>query len=375
MSISPDVSGPHAVQPHRQPSRFIVSLIWGVLAFIALCIGFEFACQASLLNQQLPVRSVGSYHAQFEIKWFKLEDYVRQNGGVDVIILGNSMVNTGVDPEILAARYRELTGTDLRIFNFGVEGLTVAPLSTLAQILEERYHPGTLLLYTEMRDYTAANGLPVETQFMANDWIKAQQSTADLKGRLIDSSAGLQRLLPFRNWSRADFLDTYLMDVRRIKETTSQGYEADKNTGSNIDQIPDPNDPEEKKSYDLFSNYSMDSKRIADLLKIIDLQNLGTKVLASEFPVYPTYYAYFGPESVVEKYHQDIEQIVSNANSHFLPAVSYKLLPLEDRVDNHHLNFRGAPLFSELLAEQLADLCKQQQNCLQKAASAAGGQP
>ena len=366
MSIQPDSSLNPSAQARRQPSRFIVSLIWGVLVFIVVCVAFEFACRTNVVKQRLPVRSVGSYHAQFEIKWFKLADYVRKNGGVDVIILGNSMVNTGINPAILETRYQELTGTNLRIFNFGVEGLTVAPLSKLAKILEAAYHPGTILLYTEMRDYTAANGVPVETQFLDNDWIKFRQTDTDLKGQLIDTSAGLQQLLPFRNWSSSDFLDTYLMDVRRTKETTSQGYEADKNIGTDIDKIPDTNDPIEKKSYDLFSNYTMDSGRIADLLSIIEQQKSGTKVLVAEMPVYPTYYAYFGSDAVVEKYHQDIQKIVSDANSVFLPTVSYTLLPLEDRVDNHHLNFQGAPVYSNLLAEQLAELCTQEKNCLQK---------
>jgi hypothetical protein len=279
------------------------------------------------------------------------------------------MVNTGIDPDILAARYKELTGKDLRIFNFGVEGLTVSPVSELAQILEEKYHPGTILLFTEMRDYTAANGLPVETQFLANDWIKNQTNSPNLVGKMIDQSAALQQLLPLRNWSRFDFMDTYFMDWRRATDTTSQGYEADKNVGTNIDQIPDPNNPEEKLSYDLFRNYSMDSGRIDDLQKIISLQNSGTKVLVSEIPVYPTYYAYFGSQTVVDAYHQNIQHIVAQANSTYLPALDYKLIPLADRVDNHHLNYLGAPIYTNILAEELANLCTQSGNCLQQAAS------
>ena len=362
------------VKTGKQPSHFFVSLIWGVLLFILLCIGLEAAFRVPAINRHFPLRSVGSYHAQFEIKWFKLQEYVHQNGGVDVILLGNSMVNTGIDPAVMAARYKELTGADLRIFNFGVEGMTVAPLSTLAKMITERYHPGTVLLYTEMRDYVGANGVSVETQFLSNDWIKNQLGSQTPKGGLIESSAALKFILPFRDWSRSDFLDSFFMDLRRVKETSTQGYEADQNIGTGIDIAPDPNDPKEQKSFELFSNFIIDSSRANDLRRIINLQSSGTKVLVTEMSVYPTYYIYFGDESVHQKYLTDIDKIVKDSGSHFIPALPYDLIPLDGRSDNHHLNFQGAPLYSNLLAEKLASLCLEQQICL-TAAAGAGNQP
>jgi hypothetical protein len=371
MSIQTNNSSQTAVHLRRRPSRFFVSLIWGVLVFIALCIGFEFACRSSIINQLLPVRSVGSYHAQFEIKWFKLEDYVRQNNGVDVIILGNSMVNTGIDPQILAERYKELTGKDLRIFNFGIEGLTVAPLADVAQILEQKYHPGTILLYTEMRDYIAGNGNDVETQFLQNAWMRSLLGTPSLQASLISSSSALQHLLPYRNWSQIDFLDSYVIDTQRIAGTTPDGYEADYRTGKDVDKVPDPNDPAEQANFALFKNYTMDPSRIKDLQSIIQLQDQGTKVLVAEFPAYITYYRYTSAD-VVANYNHDIAQIVGNTGSVYLPAVSYDLITLSYRSDNHHLNYKGAALYSTLLAEQLAALCNGQQDCL---AAAKGSQP
>ncbi|HKJ26128.1 MAG TPA: hypothetical protein VJ965_00700, partial [Anaerolineales bacterium] len=48
-----------------------------------------------------PPASLGSYHYQFEIKWFQLERYVQKHGGVDVILLGSSLVNSGLDPDAI----------------------------------------------------------------------------------------------------------------------------------------------------------------------------------------------------------------------------------------------------------------------------------
>lgn len=351
-----------------QPSRLIRAIIWGVLVFLALCVGLEAFARTSVSREIFPVRSLGSYHAQFEIKWFKLQEYVQQHGGVDVILLGNSMVNTGIDPDILAADYKAATGQDLRIFNFGVEGLTIAPVSTLAQLLNEKYHPGTILVFTEIRDYSALNGNETAAQFLDNDWFRYTLGSKDVKGWLYASSAAAQVILPFRNWSASGFLDTYIKTTNRVDNTTASGYDPDQQTGININIAPDPNDPVEKEIYAMFAQYEMDKGRIQDLESIIALQNEGVRVLVSEIPVFPTYYAYFGKSgSVVEAYHQQIAQIVADNGSIYLPAVNYRLVPLNGRVDNHHLNYKGAPVYSQLLAQQLADLCNQQQICLQSA--------
>lgn len=351
-----------------QPSRLIRAIIWGVLVFLALCVGLEAFARTSVSREIFPVRSLGSYHAQFEIKWFKLQEYVQQHGGVDVILLGNSMVNTGIDPDILAADYKAATGQDLRIFNFGVEGLTIAPVSTLAQLLNEKYHPGTILVFTEIRDYSALNGNEADAQFLDNDWFRYTLGSKDVKGWLFASSAAVQTVLPFRNWSATTFPDAYISNVNRVENTTAAGYEPDQRTGRDIDANPDPNNPQEEEIYAMFAHYTMDSGRIQDLENIIALQNQGVRVLVSEIPVFPTYYAYFGKSgTVVEAYHQQIAQIVAENGSTYVPALDYNLLPWDGRVDNHHLNYKGAPVYSQLLAQQLADLCNQQQVCLQAA--------
>lgn len=349
-----------------QPSRFIVSLIWGVLVFIGLAVCLEIAGRTSLLDKIFPLQSLGDYHAQFEIKWFKLEKYVQENGGVDVILLGNSMVNTGIDPETLSSRYFELTGQKLRVFNFGVEGLTVAPLSKIAVILEEHYHPGTILLVTDIRDYSALNGTDTENQFLDNTWIKKQLGSSTIKGDLIDASPAVQHLIVFRNWSSSDFIDYLVSSLIREKVTSSAGYEAETHHGKDIDANPDPNNPQEKAIYAMFANYSIDPTRLEALKSIVDLKEEGTKVFVTGFPVYPTYYAYFS-KGAQANFSESISAFVDQAGGTYLPVTDYNLIPFEGRADNHHLNDQGAQVFSQLLAEQLAEECNSQNNCLQTA--------
>ena len=236
-------------KPHKNASKvhsLVSSLILALILFIVLMGCFELIARTNQFKQRFPLRSVGSYHSQFEIKWFKLQDFEERYGGVDVILLGNSMINTGIDAEILAQDYLSATGINLRIFNFGIEGLTVAPNADLAKILMQEFNPGSIIFVTEMRDYVAKNGLSVSQKFLSNPWIQEKLGQpVTLNSWLRVNSHAAQYLLPYRNWSRFDFLDNVFMSTKRISDTTASGYEADRNLGENVDKHPDPNDPNE----------------------------------------------------------------------------------------------------------------------------------
>ena len=344
----------------------IVSAVIGVLVFALLSLLIEGLLRWTRLDSLLQNRSLGVYHNQFEIKWFTLKDFVRENGGVDVIIMGNSMVNTGIDPEVLARHYAEKTGAQPRIFNFGVEGLTIAPNSALARLLVDEYHPGTLVFVTEMRDYTAANGVDVERMLLSDEWL-----TACLGGQptfrvwLKNNSSLIQHLLPFRNWSRDDFLDTFLLSAHRYTNTTDTGYEPEKNPAGTSLVPPDPEDPKEKPMFAMFSNYTLDSGRLSNLEEILSLGGDDTQVLITELPLHPNYFAYFGGASVHEDYLEALIPFITSREGIFLVPISPDQIPDSYRMDYYHLNYKGAELYSVLLADQLAGLCIKEGVCLQ----------
>ena len=100
---------------NARPRSLFTALLIGALVFLGLILLFEGLFRWTRLDQVFTWRSLGVYHGQFEIKWFTLKDYARQNRGVDVLLLGNSMVNTGIDPDVLSAEYEALTGETLRV--------------------------------------------------------------------------------------------------------------------------------------------------------------------------------------------------------------------------------------------------------------------
>ena len=179
-----------------------------------------------------------------------------------------------------------------------------------------------------------------------------------------DHSAAMQYFLPWRNWSRADFPDTMLKNLYRYSQTTAAGYEPDRAYGRDLDVRTDPNDPDQKILFDRYSNFSPDEKRMSDIARIVQLEVQGVEVFVSEMPVYRTFYDYFGGETVHQDFLDTIKEITLANGGSFVQPIESELIPLVGRVDDHHLNFEGAPVYSELLGNELGDLCLTKNECL-----------
>jgi hypothetical protein len=336
-------------------------LILTVSFCIALAVSLELLARTPWFEKVSPYRSVDNFDYQFETKWFRLQDYVKSHGGVDIIVLGSSLVNTGVDPDIVAQTYYQQTGVHPRIFNFGVEGMTIAPNSVIDRLLEQRYHPAMLIYVTEMRDYIAGNGLEYETPFLNDPWMQFQTGNFNLFGWLVDHSSALQHYLPFRNWARSDFPQTIAFYIKRYHDTSASGYEPDIGIGVNINIPPNPDDPAEAQNFKDYGNYQIAPSRLNNLKSILDSsKNQGTAVWVVEMPVHPTFYVYVGGESIHKQFQQTISSAVTTDGGSFLPAATcLSSIPLNGRSNRWHLNYIGAPYFSSCLGNQLAILVNQ----------------
>jgi hypothetical protein len=346
---------------NRSKTGVLASLT--IVFFLALIIILEGLAHLPVVQNISPFKSVGNYHYQFELKWFQLQKYVEEKGGVDIIFVGSSLVNTGVDPEIVAKVYKDKTGFQARIFNFGVEGLTVSPNSLLISILEQQYHPALIVFVTEMRDYIACNGLETETYFLSNSWIRYKLGEFAPFGWLINNSAFLQLYLPYRSWMRSDFPETMAALETRFYDMSSSGYEPDTYIGKNIMDHPDPGDPDDALNFQQFGNFQIDLTRQQDLVNILEVGKATLHppdILIVEMPIHPNFYDFVGGDQVHREFQQAISSIVSSKDGYFLSSQTcLSAIPLQGRSNLWHLNYLGAPFFSDCLGENLATLALQ----------------
>ncbi len=348
----------------RKPRSFLVSGLIAILIVALLLLTAEVGLRLASKRGNLPIRSIGNFHSQFEIKWFKLQDFVAANGGVDVLLLGNSIVNTGVDPQILSERLTVASDTPLRIFNFGVEGMDIDTNAVLAELLVEEFHPGAIIYFTEMREYGVEVDTSVADQFKTAVWFQYKLGQPSLEAWIFDNSYLMQFFLPYRNWSRDDFPDTILRTLYRYGETTAAGYEPDRAYSQDLDVRTDPTDPEQKILFDRYRDYKPSPEKLTSLERILALGERGVRVFTTEMPIYPTYYDFFGGEPLHQVFLEQIKELTELNGGFFIPRVDSDLIPRTGRVDDHHLNFEGAPLFSSYLADELVKLCAQQDVCL-----------
>jgi hypothetical protein len=216
-----------------------------------------------------------------------------------------------------------------------------------------------------MRDYLSGNGDDVAKNFLSSDWLQYRLRSKSFLGWLEDHSAALQRLLPLRYWSRADFPDTWLQNMRRYANTHPDGYEPEIQVSDFAGKLPDPDDPEDQKLFALYGNYAIDPARLEKLRSMITLREKGTWIVVAEFPAYPGFYAYFGGKQVHGDYLSAVADYTREQGGMFLTPISPDLIPLSGRADDHHLNEIGAKLYSGLLAQQLNILCQVQGICLE----------
>jgi hypothetical protein len=276
------------------------------------------------------------------------------------------MVNTGVDPEVFVKYLSGTNAENLRVFNFGVEGLTVAPILDLTRLLIDTYHPGTIIYYTELRDFIAGNGDDVAESFLSNKWLQYRLGKKSITGWVVDHSRAFQFLLSWRYWARDDFFDTYLHNQQRWKNTHFDGYEPEIWITNFTGKYPDPNDPENAEMFALYRNYTIDPVRLESLNTLLDLEKSGTQIWITEFPAYPGFYEYFGGQRVHEDYLLTIREYVSNHGGVFITPINPDLIPLLGRFDDHHVNFLGARVYSGLQARQLVKICREENLCLMR---------
>ncbi|MBN2045059.1 MAG: hypothetical protein JW757_08580 [Anaerolineales bacterium] len=334
-------------------------ILRSVLLLVIVLAAAEAAARTPWLTRRLATPSLGNYHYQFEIKWFHLQRYVQENGGVDIIFLGSSLVNSGVEPAAVNQAWVEASGeAPLRIYNFGVEGLTIEPNSVVAQLLVETYDPKAIVFGTEIRDYAANNGVETAEQFLSDPWIQYRSGNFNLRGWLAEHSAGYRYFLAYRNWMRWDFAENQSNVIKRTKALTPEGYDVENRVAENPYLPPDPNDPEDAEGFEVFGGFEMADSRLEDLDDLLGLMKTSeTIVLVVEMPVTPQFFDYFeAGEGAHEEFLDAVSKKVRAAGTEFLPGIPEDQLPENGRSDRVHLSKYGAAVFSRYLGEWLAAL-------------------
>ncbi len=320
---------PHTLQIHKLHTFF-----WNLFLLVASLIFIEVGMRAFNLLYLLPYPpNLGSGNIDFDLKVKYLDEYVRQNGSVECLVMGSSLIDYGFNPDIFTQHYAEITGEDLYCFNFGMGGTKANEMPFLMDFVITRYHPKTIIYATWPRDYFFT-GDALDT----SAWIDYQTGTRSPRGWLVSNLETIQFMHTTLNmlWhndaiEKAQLANTLQNGYYYITETIPPGTTS---------TTPMPYLP-------LKENFSA----LEDVVLLTQENNIDLDIVAIPARIASGKYT----TNLYERLGKDItkktgEQFVG-LDDNLLSQLSS-----DNYFDEYHMNASNAMIYSRWLAEQIAGL-------------------
>jgi hypothetical protein len=332
------------------------ALLYVLFLSIFVSLG-EIVARSNLFQNRLSQANWGGAHGQLNRQLRKLQDVARQNGAIDCIFLGNSMVMRGFEPLAFHDAYQDVTGESLWCFNFGVDGLPAMPAGILAKILVQDYQPRLLIYGIDSRDFAVPSDAKDAAVILDMAWIRYRQGHFSLPGWLRQHSYLYRDLDTFRHLLYFDYqLKPQSVSGQALSDY--YGFYGDTTTGDFVNESPNPDDPRPHIQYyfSLLSDYSILPENLGGLDRIFQQTRQGVQVLVVELPVPLTYMDFFGDgEADYQRYINYAMKLTHEAGIPFYHAPSYEALPSSFWVDYSHLNVEGARHYSAWLGKLLGE--------------------
>ena len=321
------------------------TLLTAVLILIVVLTATELIIRALTTNEIIEPPILRTGMPQFDAKLTRLETLYRENGKVDCIVIGSSMVDAGFDPLAFAAARGEQNGTPITCFNFGINGLTAKGAGLISNGLVHRYHPELLYYITSARDYVA--GYHKDTRELQQSpqlgWLLQVNS---LGSWLFQHSYLFGWLSTPSYWTNPQYMNAYYEEFNLMTSLGFRPFKKGKGIPVDFD-------------HSNLQRYNLDSEDVAGLREVLSLADAGSKVLVVEMPVYPGYLPYY-IKSSLQAYYNDflipVENVVRSHGEEFTRTVSDIAVMIPDAgwKDPTHLNVEGAKIFSTRLAVKQA---------------------
>ncbi len=333
--------------PHTYQLKTLhkTALARGILAFIVLVLALALVIETAARLFYLPALfpSLGSDSFLFDYKIYALENQFRRESQLDCLILGSSVANGNLDPDLLATVYQQETGETIRCFNLGIPALTVETAIPIAKAAIQRYSPKVLLFILIPRDLVDRE-YTVE-HLAQNPWVTSR-SPADW---LIVHSYSLRYFLTWQYWQNPS---NRAKMVEETNTVSSRGY-------SKVEGVRDPYPPDWLMDADSLQKVWQDPKTIPTLETLLALRQNGPQLIVIEAPAYSVAF----PDSASpawQLYEQDyltkLAQYLAQKDVLFWRVTEITgQIPRPDWYDWLHLNTRGAKTFSAWVGHKLTE--------------------
>jgi hypothetical protein len=328
---------------------------WLTLLLLLLVGGIgESIARLEIFQLYLTPPRLVSRHFQLGYKLVLL-DAAQKNGSIDCIAVGSSIIDVGFDPAAFHQGYREITGQDIKCFNFGIDAASSISTAALAKILIEDYHPRILIFGTDARDYAVRREDRDTAVVLDTPWVKYRMGEFSPEGWLLDHSYLYRYRKQLSRLARLE-LDGALWSHTKGYELRSDGYNPIRRVSTYINNRPNPTDDSFEFLYynRIYSSYEMLDENLIALEQIMSYQRIRTNVIVVEMPVSDGLYYFFG--NGAKDYNRFVAEVEKAAGRHqilFWRTEPLDFIPDNGWMDYSHLNTTGAEIFSIWLGEEV----------------------
>jgi hypothetical protein len=337
----------------RKPDLGFWGLTTGVL--LALLVVVELFFRLNFVQERLSAASIGSRQRQLEIQFARLDRLVEKQGPVDCIILGNSMVWLGVNPQVVTRVIAEKSGQDMRCFNFGVSAMPASSAGMVASILVDRYHPSLLIYGTFARDLSVPADAEDAYVIADTPWIRYQNGKFNLAGWLYDFSYAYrykEQMRKLLNLNKSRVFDTF----DGPEAFRAYGLDPKSDVKLDVSKLPDHEDFNSKMAFRWLYEYEMLPENLAGMRQIINQREKGVQVIFLELPFPDTAYAFFkNGKNDYNRFIDQVTQLTTVTGTPFWRSHDQMTIEPAGWWDFLHLNMVGADKFSEWLGNQMSE--------------------
>jgi hypothetical protein len=339
--------------------KFPVTLLLGVVFLVVTVILLELAARSRLAGSYLPAPSKGINHRYIDLKLSLLQRVIEEEGPVDCIFMGTSMVAAGIEPVSFSQSYKETTGKDIRCFNFGIEALSLPSAAVLTRILAKLYKPKLIITGIFSTDFNNRFPRIIDRKVMKNPWIRHQLGNFNIKGWITDHFLSIQYVLRFFQWMKHP---EYSSDIAHQESKLSlSGYSRVTlfNETKIVGYIPNPE--RQRRIREKLKYFRFSPDRFTDLNSIIPfLSHSGVQLVLVEMPTHPAARAFFvrGERDHIAIM-AEVARWAKQRGIVFIPVSDQKFVSDKFWRNSNHLNVLGAKCFGQWLGEQIGRAVKE----------------
>jgi hypothetical protein len=318
--------------------------------FLALLVGLAEASLRILpWPNNLAPPTMGSRHLELGRKLYLLEAWVKEEGPIECIALGSSIVNLGFDPEAFSRGYEAATGEAIQCFNFALDAMPAVAAAAIADIVVADFQPALLIYGADPRDLAIEAGEEDAAALLDGPWIRYRQGDFQWAGWLLEHSYSYRRSELLGLALKLRLEDVYWEPTwhTRLGFTPMDGVSLD------VNEPADPTLSTSAYYYDQLGDYALEEENIAGLGRIMSQGGPDLRVLTVEMPVADGYLFYFGDgERDYQRYVSLVRRLSNERQVTFIETRGRDLIPAGGWFDRSHLNNAGASAFGEWLGRQ-----------------------